>query len=388
MATNRGKQHPEIQMNIPTKIPFFLKASLFIIGFYFFISMLSLAREILLPLIYATILAILLSPVVNFLVRKKINRALAVATVLLLAILATCGLIALISSQAIRFKDALPQLVDKFLLLLNQSVEWISQHFNVSADRINAWIVNAKVEFINKSSASIGSTLSTMGGVLAATVLAPVYIFMILFYQPHLLDFTHKLFGQSNDNDVTEILTQTKSIIKSYLVGLFAEFIIISVLNSIGLLILGIDYAILLGIIGALLNVIPLVGGVICVILFVMIALITKSAIYVLYVVGLYALIQFIDNHYIFPKIVGSKVKLNALISIIAVIAGNALWGIPGMFLSIPLIAITKLIFDHIGPLKPWGFLLGDIVTTSTESHSIFTFKAFKALFHSKKPSE
>jgi predicted PurR-regulated permease PerM len=73
-----------------------------------------------------------------------------------------------------------------------------------------------------------------------------------------------------------------------------------------------------------------------------------------------YYIIQLIDNHYIIPKIVASKVKINALFAIIIVLAGNALWGIPGMFLSIPMLAIVKLIFDHIEPLKPWGFLLGD----------------------------
>jgi predicted PurR-regulated permease PerM len=80
----------------------------------------------------------------------------------------------------------------------------------------------------------------------------------------------------------------------------------------------------------------------------------------VLYVVILYTIIQLIDNNFIVPKIIGSKVKLNALISILAVITGAAIWGIPGMSLSIPLQAILKLIFDRVDPLKPWGFLLGD----------------------------
>jgi predicted PurR-regulated permease PerM len=60
-------------------------------------------------------------------------------------------------------------------------------------------------------------------------------------------------------------------------------------------------------------------------------------------------------------------VQLNALISVIAVLIGGAFWGIPGMFLSIPLTAIMKVIFDHIEPLKPWGFLLGNIVPTTSK---------------------
>jgi predicted PurR-regulated permease PerM len=137
--------------------------------------------------------------------------------------------------------------------------------------------------------------------------------------------------------------------------------VIIATLDATALFILGIEYAILLGIIGALLNLIPYIGGLVAVALPMMVALATKdNAWYAVYVLIIYYIIQLIDNNYIVPKIVASKVKINALFSIIVVIAGNALWGIPGMFLSIPLLAIVKLIFDHLDSLKPWGFLMGD----------------------------
>jgi predicted PurR-regulated permease PerM len=144
-------------------------------------------------------------------------------------------------------------------------------------------------------------------------------------------------------------------------------------MNSVGLLMLGIDYAILLGIIGALLNVIPYIGGIVAVALPMMIAVATKStAWYAVYVLAVYYFIQFIDNHYIVPKIVASKVKINMLFAIIVVLAGNALWGIPGMFLAIPLLAIVKLICDHIESLKPWGFLLGDTMPPLIKLKPIF----------------
>jgi predicted PurR-regulated permease PerM len=157
------------------------------------------------------------------------------------------------------------------------------------------------------------------------------------------------------------------------LVGLVIEFVIVAILNSIVLLLLGIDYAILLGIIGALLNVIPYIGGLVGVAIPMMIALVTKeSSWYALYVLIGYYIIQLIDNNYLVPYIVASKVKINALFSVIVVIAGNALWGVPGMFLSIPLLAIVKLIFDHIEPLKPWGFLLGDTMPPILKIKTIF----------------
>jgi predicted PurR-regulated permease PerM len=140
---------------------------------------------------------------------------------------------------------------------------------------------------------------------------------------------------------------------------------LVGALNITALLALGIQYAVLIGIIGALLNVIPYIGGIVAVAIPMIIALATKdSAWYAVYVLVLYYIVQLIDNNFIVPKIVASKVKINALFSIIVVFAGNALWGIPGMFISLPLLAIVKLIFDHIEPLKPWGFLLGDTMPT------------------------
>jgi len=124
---------------------------------------------------------------------------------------------------------------------------------------------------------------------------------------------------------------------------------------------LGVPYAILLGIIGALLNLIPYIGGIVSVALPMIIALATKSSPWVaFYVLIVYYVIQLIDNNYIIPKIVASKVRINALVSIIVVLAFGALWGIAGMFISIPMTAIVKVIFDHIEPLKPWGYVLGD----------------------------
>jgi len=322
--------------------------------------MLFIAQGILLPLIYAIIIAILISPAVNFLERRGINRGVAIAAVLGLAMGIVLTLIFLVVSQATLLIEAIPVLSVKLKGLLHEFAVWTSEYLHVSVKKINEWFAREKSIFLQSDEFGIGNTLLTLGSVLATIFLTPVYIFMLLFYQSHLLLFIHKVFGANNDKKVDDILSETKQVIQGYLVGLFAEFVIIAVLNAAGLLILGIDYAIILALVGALLNVIPYVGGLIGVVLYMTIALLTKAPIFVVYVLSLYIIIQFVDNNYIVPKIVGSKVKLNALVSILAVIAGAALWGIPGMFLSIPLIAVVKLIADRIEPLKPWGFMMGD----------------------------
>ncbi|MDP2058486.1 MAG: AI-2E family transporter [Flavobacteriaceae bacterium] len=342
------------------KFPFLIRWSILLLGLYVFVSILSIGQDIILPLIYAILIAILMSPLVGFLVRKRINHMLAISLVLLISFLVLAGFVLLFISQADLLREAWPRLSIRFADLFKQTVGWVSDYTNLSRKEINVWIDLKQDEFLANSSSAIGDTLNSVSGLLATAFLTPVYVFMLLYYQSHLVKFIHLLCGSSNDSKVGEILIETKGIVQSYLVGLFFEFIILAVLNTGGLLILGIPYAVLLGILGAFLNVIPYVGGVVTMLLFMAVALITQSPIYVFYVLALYSVIQFIDNNYIVPKIVGSKVKLNALISVIAVIAGAALWGLPGMLLSIPLIAILKLILDRIDYLKPWGFLLGE----------------------------
>jgi predicted PurR-regulated permease PerM len=324
--------------------------------------MLFIGQDILMPLIYAIIIAVVVSPLVDFLQHNKINRAVSVVSVMLLSLLILGGIIALLSSQLNKFSEAIPVLETKGIEVLDQVVLWISSTFNISIYNINAWIADTKSNILNNSNSFLGNTLVSAGGIMSTLFLTPVYTFMILLYQPHLVKFVHKLFGGDNNLRVNEMLSKIKNIIQSYLVGLFFEFVIVAILNTIGLLLLDIEYALLLGIFAALLNIIPYLGGLIGIFLFMAIALLTKTPMDVVYVVILYGLIQFIDNNFIVPKIVGSKVKLNALISLIAVVLGAALWGIPGMFLSIPFIAILKIILDCFDSLKPWGFLLGEIV--------------------------
>lgn len=347
--------------NKEVKMPLYLKTTILLVGFFALFTMLYMAREIIVPMVFSIIIAIVLHPVVNFFVRKRINRVLAIIFTLFLTFLIIAGLGTLIFSQVSRFSDSLPLLFDKFGALINQVTIKASGYFDIDPEKIQEWVLDTKNETINTLGSSIGKTIVSVGSAVVVLFLIPVYVFLLLFYHSLILDFIRKLFGTGNRSQVSEIVIQVKNVIQGYLVGLLIEFSIIATLQMATLFILGIDYAILLGILGAMLNLIPYIGGLIAVALPMMVALVTKeSGWYALYVLIIYYIIQLIDNNYIVPKIVASKVKINALFSIIVVIAGNALWGIPGMFLSIPLLAIVKLIFDHIESMKPWGFLLGD----------------------------
>lgn len=348
------------------KLPFYAKLPLLLIGLFLLVAILYIGGDIIVPILFSTIIAIVLSPAVDFLERHKINRVVSIFLVVITLLLIALLLLILIASRLSDFLETFPVMMDKFAIMIDNSVNWLSQHFQIRTRNIKVFIEDAKSEIVSNGKRQLGATIASMGSVLVSMVLIPVYVIMIMYYRPLLLDFLKRVFGKNNEQDVIEILGSSKHIIQSYLIGLLLEAAIMAVLNTVGLFSLGIKYAIVLGIIGALLNMIPYLGGIIAVTLFAVVALVTKeSSIYALYIVLIYTVIQFIDNNLIVPKLIGSKVKINALMSIIAVIIGGALWGIAGMFLSLPLIAIIKVIFDRIEVLKPWGFLLGDTMPST-----------------------
>ncbi len=358
-------------MTPPIKFPFYAKATLIIIGLLALFYVLFIGQTIILPIIYAGIIAIVLSPAVDWLTKRKFNRGLAIALIIIMTIAISLFLVALVSKQFMKFTDSFPLLIDKFGELMDTSSAWISDYFNISPKKINSWIIAKKAEIITQSGSNLGQTIINTGSGLVVLVLIPVYVFMILFYQPLLLEFIHRVFKTTQQNKVTEVLTSIKSIIRSYLIGLLLEAVIVATLNITSLLIIGIEYAVLLGIIGALLNFIPYLGNIIAAGLALVVTLATTSSFtYCLLVIGSYSIVQLIDNNFILPKLVASKVKINALVSVVVVLAGGVLWGVAGMFLSIPLIAIIKVLFDHIDSLKPWGYLLGDTMPTLLDMNS------------------
>jgi predicted PurR-regulated permease PerM len=346
--------------NVPVKMPNYLKIAQILMGISVFFFILYIGQDIIIPLVFAIMIAILLNPVILFLCRIKIPRVLSIILSLVVTMSLITGIFYFFISQISLFSESFPLFKQKFLSLFNDSERWVSRTFNVSKWKVDAWVTKEQKEGIDNGTVVITKTVTTIGGMFMTFIIMPVYVFFIIYYKPLLLEFIARLFPKNLHVMVVEVLTETKVLIQSYLFGLLVEAVLVAALNSIALWILGIPYAILLGVIGALLNVIPYIGGVVAVALPMLLALAVKQPINALYVLIAYLIVQFIDNNLFVPKIVASKVKINALVSIIVVLVGNEIWGVPGMFLSIPITAIIKVVFDRIVPLQPFGFLLGD----------------------------
>jgi predicted PurR-regulated permease PerM len=341
--------------------PFYIKSTVILLGLILLTYILNSLQDILAPIAFSVIMAILLNPLVARLRRYKLNNVAAISIALLIAMIALTAVFYFLSSQIAGLGENFPLLKSKFLQMLQQFQMWLQQHFGVS--------VQKQAKLFNDAASSgetvLGRTVGTALGTIGFILLIPVYVFLLLYYKKLILNFLYEIFAEKNILQVTEVLTQTKSAIQSYMVGLLLEALVVAIMNSIALLILGVKYAVLLGVIGAILNMLPYIGGIVGTALPILMATVTKDGFSTqIGIIIAYAVIQFIDNHFLVPFLVSSKVRINAFFSIVIVFLGGQLWGVSGMFLSIPFLAILKIIFDRMDGMKAWGRLLGDEIPT------------------------
>jgi len=194
-------------------------------------------------------------------------------------------------------------------------------------------------------------------------VFLPVYTFLMLFYKDHIKKFLVSVFKNGSEEQVRDVIYESRTIGQQYVLGLLTDMVIVFTLNTVGFLILGIKYAVFLALVAALLNLIPYIGMLVANVFCMLITLVSSDSLTdVVWVALILAVVQVIDNNILMPMIVGNKVRINALVTIIGVVVGGTLCGVSGMFLAIPGIAVLKVIFDHVEELKPWGMLLGDDV--------------------------
>lgn len=344
-----------------SQAPFYNRLALNLVSIFLLGWMVYLGKSILLPILFSITLAMLLLPVVNWLTKKGVHDAIAIIIALVLFILFTAGIFYFLSSQISGFLEDLPQIKEKMSQHLATAQEWISNNLNISIGKQQEAAEQAKQNIQSSGSGGLGIVLMGIGGVLVNIILLPIYTFLILFYRKLIYKFFMNVFSDRDREKVGAVLIESQTIVNGYMVGLLLEMGIVTVLNTIGFLVIGIPYAIFLAVLAAILNLIPYIGMLIASVICMAVTLTGSDNVSdVIWTGVILIIVQFIDNNFIMPYIVSSKVKINALVSIIGVLIGGALAGVGGMFLSIPGIAILKAVFDRVDGLKPWGMLLGD----------------------------
>ncbi len=340
------------------------------------------AQEILVPFAFAILLAVLLLPLVSFLERRKISRVLSIAISLFVAVLFIGAIIYFLSRQISIFVDDIPSikkhLNDHWITLQ----KWIRAKMHISFREQNEYFNDAAEKITGTKGDYISDTFFSITEALMLIILLPIYTFLILYYRDLIRRFLYAVFRKDYSDKVTTVITQSKLMINSYMTGLLIEMGIVAVCNSIGLLMLGIKYALFFGVLAAVLNIIPYIGMFTATLFTVLVTLTTSdnTSDIVWVIVVMYG-IHILDVNILMPKIISSRLRINALISILGVIVGGALTGISGLFLSVPAVAMVKIICDQIEGMEPWGMLMGDDITYTKRGR---LYERIKALSNKK----
>ena len=353
--------------------PFYKRLSLNLISLALLATLLYLGQGIIVPLLFSILLATLLLPVTRFLSAKlKFPNVLAIIVSILVSLLLIVGVIYLLSHQVGLFIKDSDAIKERFADLITSLQGWVDDQFHIDSSTQRQYVKDAIKNMKASGVGIVGKTFGTLTEMLSYVVFLPVYTFLILFYRGLIKKFLVSVFENANPEKVEDILNESRFIGQHYVLGLGIDMAIVFTLNCIGFLILGIKYAIFLALVAAMLNLIPYIGMLIANIFCMVITLISsESTGDVIWVAVILGVVQVVDNNFLMPMIVGNKVKINALVTILGVVVGGTLCGVSGMFLAIPGIAVLKVIFDRVDALKPWGIILGDDTDSSKAKRTI-----------------
>lgn len=343
------------------RLPLYIRATIILFFFILLFAALYFARRFLIPLSLAALLSLLFYPLAwRMEVKLKMNRLLVNFLIILIVVLSLSGLVYLVSSQIFNFVADIPKLQSQIDKRFADLQTFIENKTTISSFKQIEWINRQFSDWLETSGTFIQNTVLSTTSIIANIGIIQFYIFFFLHYRQKFKKFIFRITPEATHPKVDTIIQETKTLIQSYITGVFIVVVIMAVSVTTGLLALGIPFAFFLGILSALLNIIPYIGIFISAILAVVITFLTKdSALFVFAVICLYLLIHALESNIFTPNIVGSKVSVNPLVTFIALIVGSELWGVMGMILFIPFTGILKVICDNIPALRPYGYLMG-----------------------------
>ena len=340
--------------------PFYEKLALVLVGLTALGYLIILGKDFIDPLIFGFLFAILLLPVADFFEKKvRLPRSAASFLAIIALVAFVGGIIYLVGSQIAKLADDWPMLKKQVGQSIDQIREWVQTSFHINMDKQMDYVHDATNKLMASGSSVIGTTLGAVSSLMLFYSFILIFTFLILLYRRLLLRFLVWVFSDDNSPVVFDIVENIQNILRKYILGLLLEMVVVSTIACTAFLLIGIKYAMLLGLIVGLFNIVPYVGIFTALFLSSLITFATGNPQNVLYVALSVIILHAVDSNILLPTIVGSKVRLNALISFLGIVIGEMIWGLSGMFLAIPVIAILKIVFDRIESLKPWGFLLG-----------------------------
>ena len=325
------------------------------------IALLYALQSVLVPLMFSILLAISLFPITRFIEKYKVNRVIASLISVILAIVLIGSLIWFIVHQVLVIGANGNDLQLRFMHIVDTIQHWITLRFGIEESQITQQVATFSNKVVSNAGVIVSAAFGSVGGILAGAVIVPLFTFFLLYYRDFFREFFFHAFASASKEVVHQVLDKIYYVVQSYLVGLVTVMGIVAILNTVGLLVLGVPYAWFFGILASLLMLLPYIGIAIGSILPALFALATKdNAWYAVGVIGWFQVVQFLEGNFLTPNIVGGKVSINPLMALIGLLLGGMLFGLAGLILAIPITAVLKVVFDAIPSMKAFGFLIGE----------------------------
>jgi len=318
------------------------------------------AKGLLIPLCIAGILATLFLPFCKWMEKKKVPKVLAVIICLLVLLITIGGVGALLTWQINELTKEFSMLSEKIVEIVNLIQRYIFTNFGITPKKQSQMLGNEELSITGIMQVLAGSFVS----IFTNFVLVLAYIFLFLYFRTHIRRFILKLIPPAQQTEMSKVLTSVTYVSQQYLVGLTKMIVCLWIMYGIGFSLIGMKNALFFAILCGLLEIVPFIGNLTGTTLTVLVAIVQGAGLpLVASIIGVYMLVQLIQGWILSPIILGPQVKINAFTTILALVIGELIWGIAGIFLAIPLVAMFKIVCDHIESLKPYGFLIGEIET-------------------------
>ena len=338
-----------------------VKIFLLIVGTYFLFSGLSSSKSFLAPLAFAVVLALLVLPASRKMENLISNRGLSSFLSTLILFIFSLLFLSLCSMQIQNFFNDWPAIKEAMAPEIEGFKAFLFEHTPLDKESLQEYYPEGSIPFlgeeVNEAAKAMTFLRSSMN-LMGAYLLTFIYTFFLLFYRSHFKIFMLSFFESQKKREVGEVLEESAGRVQDYLVGRLILMAILAVLYSIGLGLSGVENFILVAVIASLLTIIPWIGNIIGFAMAMVFGYLTSGDINVLWgIVITFTVSQFLESYVLQPYIVGDKVGLHPFFVILFVILGGAVWGLAGMVLAIPVMAMATVIFQNVEPLKPYGFL-------------------------------
>jgi predicted PurR-regulated permease PerM len=311
------------------------------------------------PMCFGLLIALVVYPVCAKLEMRGLSKALAITISLTTVVFLFLLLLALLGWQLSLFTRDLPEIIRKLTPLIIDARNWLERKFSFTISMQDEWLHNTAVNSSGSLRQLIQTSLSGLSATLFMVFIIPIFSALFLYHRRTFVYSLQLIFGDKYKKRLSNILQETVHTYFNYIKGMIWVYIIVGILNSIGLLMLGIKYAILFGMLTAIMTIIPYVGILVSALLPISIAFITKdSLLYPLGVVAVFSFVQYLEANVIFPRIVGSQLKVSTWATLVGILAGGIIWGVAGMVLFIPFVAIFKIVTDNVDEWKALNVLL------------------------------